>query len=408
MFTYYCFRFHSFSSLFMCKFTFSFSVLFVPFFFFFATRYETVVLQLKRPPVLPPASALASRVLGRSTYLNWPLMHEAQVVGISDEKEVRKLSPLTHAEFFVIVGVPVIINPECLPLPYPTPPPLTQLYPLLLIQLRSNHVSCPSSAIVRRSTALRMTGAPASGRRMCEPSRRTSPAAGASGPPRKRCGGLFGFGFGFGFGYGFRLNLRFGFRICLWLGCRFRFRCWLLSVFSVFSHGRIRAAEEEVQPLIPKPIPIPMKVAVLTNFWVPIPIKVVVRIPEIHLVPIPILIPIPLPVYSVVVVLSRPCRKIATEKEKQSRLPIPNGVGLPIPIKVAIGILALIHTQGTEVILLTFYLLYLSTTDGGVVSELLINKSGPVFLRFEYIFQRAQVVEIYCCYCLCARSVPAG
>ena len=51
-------------------------------------RYETVVLQLKRPPVLPPASALAGKVLGRSTYLNWPLMHEAQVVGISDEKEV--------------------------------------------------------------------------------------------------------------------------------------------------------------------------------------------------------------------------------------------------------------------------------------------------------------------------------
>lgn len=52
-------------------------------------RYETVVLQLKRPPQLPPASALASKVLGRSAYVNWPLMHEALVVGISDEKEVR-------------------------------------------------------------------------------------------------------------------------------------------------------------------------------------------------------------------------------------------------------------------------------------------------------------------------------
>ncbi|CAN0350621.1 unnamed protein product [Laminaria digitata] len=56
-----------------------------------ASRYETVVLQLKRPPVLPPASALAGKVLGRSAYLNWPLMHEAQVVGISDEKEEYRL-----------------------------------------------------------------------------------------------------------------------------------------------------------------------------------------------------------------------------------------------------------------------------------------------------------------------------
>ena len=52
-------------------------------------RYETLVLELKRPPVLPPASALAGKVLGRSAYLNWPLMHEAQVVGISDQTEVR-------------------------------------------------------------------------------------------------------------------------------------------------------------------------------------------------------------------------------------------------------------------------------------------------------------------------------
>ncbi|CAM9919012.1 unnamed protein product, partial [Ectocarpus sp. 12 AP-2014] len=56
-----------------------------------ASRYATLVLELKRPPVLPPASALAGKVLGRSAYLNWPLMHEAQVVGISDEKEEYRL-----------------------------------------------------------------------------------------------------------------------------------------------------------------------------------------------------------------------------------------------------------------------------------------------------------------------------
>lgn len=59
-----------------------------PLFVSTSIRYATLVLELKRPPVLPPASALSGKVLGRSAYLNWPLMHEAQVVGISDEKEV--------------------------------------------------------------------------------------------------------------------------------------------------------------------------------------------------------------------------------------------------------------------------------------------------------------------------------
>lgn len=60
-------------------------------FFWNTCRYDTLVLELKRPPVLPPASALAGKVLGRMAYLNWPLMHEAEVVGISDQIEVKRV-----------------------------------------------------------------------------------------------------------------------------------------------------------------------------------------------------------------------------------------------------------------------------------------------------------------------------
>lgn len=65
-------------------------------------RYGTLVLQLKRPPVLPSAASLAPKVLGRSTFLNWPLMHEARVVGISDEHEVKQL--VAAACFLVSTG----------------------------------------------------------------------------------------------------------------------------------------------------------------------------------------------------------------------------------------------------------------------------------------------------------------
>ncbi|CAN0439867.1 unnamed protein product, partial [Discosporangium mesarthrocarpum] len=48
------------------------------------SRYHTLVVRVQGFDSMPPASALASKVLGRSAFVNWPLMHEAKVVGISD------------------------------------------------------------------------------------------------------------------------------------------------------------------------------------------------------------------------------------------------------------------------------------------------------------------------------------
>jgi Exoribonuclease Xrn1 D1 domain len=42
------------------------------------SRYETMVLSLRRPQGLPTAEQLSSRVIGRSVFVNWPLLHEAQ------------------------------------------------------------------------------------------------------------------------------------------------------------------------------------------------------------------------------------------------------------------------------------------------------------------------------------------
>lgn len=74
-------------------------------------------------------------------------------------------------------------------------------------------------------------------------------------------------------------------------------------MFSVFGHGRIGDAGEEVQPLIPEPIPILIKVAILINIRITIPIKVVGRIPKMLLVPMLILIPIPIPISPYLVVI---------------------------------------------------------------------------------------------------------
>lgn len=54
------------------------------------SKYPTMVLKLHEMPALPPVEALAGNVLGKSLFINWPMMHEARVIAISDEKtEVR-------------------------------------------------------------------------------------------------------------------------------------------------------------------------------------------------------------------------------------------------------------------------------------------------------------------------------
>ena len=54
------------------------------------SKYSTTVLSLHPLPQLPPADKLADSILGKSIFINWPMMHEAKVVAISDSTtEVR-------------------------------------------------------------------------------------------------------------------------------------------------------------------------------------------------------------------------------------------------------------------------------------------------------------------------------
>jgi 5'-3' exoribonuclease 1 len=58
--------------------------------FGFPSKYPTMTLKLHEMPQIPPVEMLAGNVLGKSLFINWPMMHEAKVVAISDDKcEVR-------------------------------------------------------------------------------------------------------------------------------------------------------------------------------------------------------------------------------------------------------------------------------------------------------------------------------
>jgi len=55
-----------------------------------ASKYPTMVLKLHNMPELPPAEQLAENILGKSLYINWPMMHEGRVVALSDAScEIR-------------------------------------------------------------------------------------------------------------------------------------------------------------------------------------------------------------------------------------------------------------------------------------------------------------------------------
>ena len=54
--------------------------------FGFPSKYATTVLTLQSMPEnLPGAAVLADNIIGKSLYINWPMMHEAKVVAISDQ-----------------------------------------------------------------------------------------------------------------------------------------------------------------------------------------------------------------------------------------------------------------------------------------------------------------------------------
>lgn len=56
-----------------------------------SSKYPTMVLKLHEMPQIPPVEQLANNVLGKSLFINWPMMHEAKVVAISDDQtEVRQ------------------------------------------------------------------------------------------------------------------------------------------------------------------------------------------------------------------------------------------------------------------------------------------------------------------------------
>lgn len=48
------------------------------------SKYATMMLTMFEMPQLPPMEELAKSVLGRSVYVNWPMMHEAKIAAVSD------------------------------------------------------------------------------------------------------------------------------------------------------------------------------------------------------------------------------------------------------------------------------------------------------------------------------------
>lgn len=58
--------------------------------FGFPSKYLNTILHLTELPELAPIEQLADSLLGKSVFVNWPMMHEAKVVGLSNEfKEIR-------------------------------------------------------------------------------------------------------------------------------------------------------------------------------------------------------------------------------------------------------------------------------------------------------------------------------
>ena len=69
--------------------------------FGFPSKYPTTVLKLHEMPEIPPVEALAGNVLGRSLFINWPMMHEAKVVALSDcNTEVKLFKGKPKAKHF--------------------------------------------------------------------------------------------------------------------------------------------------------------------------------------------------------------------------------------------------------------------------------------------------------------------
>lgn len=59
--------------------------------FGFPSKYPNTILTMHALPEMPGAAKLAENLIGRTIFVNWPMMHEAKVVAVSDSScEVRK------------------------------------------------------------------------------------------------------------------------------------------------------------------------------------------------------------------------------------------------------------------------------------------------------------------------------
>ena len=50
------------------------------------SKYPNTILTLRELPQLPSAKDLAANIIGKSLFINWPMMHEARVVAVSDSE----------------------------------------------------------------------------------------------------------------------------------------------------------------------------------------------------------------------------------------------------------------------------------------------------------------------------------
>ncbi|KAL7553084.1 hypothetical protein ACHAWF_016346 [Thalassiosira exigua] len=58
--------------------------------FGFPSKYPNMILTMRSLPQLPGAAQLAGNLIGKSIFVNWPMMHEAKVVAVTDSScEVR-------------------------------------------------------------------------------------------------------------------------------------------------------------------------------------------------------------------------------------------------------------------------------------------------------------------------------
>jgi 5''-3'' exonuclease len=56
-----------------------------------ASKYSTTLLMMQTMPQLPGAEQISDSILGKSLFINWPMMHEAKVVAVSDSNCIVKV-----------------------------------------------------------------------------------------------------------------------------------------------------------------------------------------------------------------------------------------------------------------------------------------------------------------------------